>query len=640
MRIKLLRMRLKNFMCYETAEFDFSDRTLICGANGHGKSSIASAYTWALFDCDYSLKSSPAVRREINGEPDMDSDVEVSLTFDVDGKEVTMSKVQKRKYSKDGETYKDDNKYFINDVSKTKKEFDAYLEIDAKVFKACSNIDWFISQKPEEMRAYLFGLVEDVSDIDVCKTSPDLAGLETELEKYTAEELDAMSKKRLADANKELPVLKGRIKEKTEELKQRSEFDYAELELKRNGIKEKIAENRKKQADNQKILDEYDSAMESVMQLKFQLSGLQNEANEKLNEKKRALNMDISKLRADKSACEAEISICHSKANGVKSEIMNAETNRNMLTAQWRTEKARAFDEGSLNCPYCGRELPKDEQERLKAEFKQKQETRIAEITEKGLACKAKIESLQAVLDKYEQEAADFEPKLEAMDSKIKMLIEQLNGIPSVANVQDNDEYKNIAIEIAEKEAAIGSARNITELKEQLKGEEDSLNEELRSVERILDWANTEEIEKRLEELTARRTNLEQGKADAERILYLLDELKKAKNDMFSEKINKHFDKVKWKLFDYAKNGNYKSVCVPQMDGKSILTTISNKGNRILGKVDICRSIQKIEGASLPIWLDDSESLDAENRKKVSEMVASQLIMLIVNDNTELKVEG
>ena len=93
-------------------------------------------------------------------------------------------------------------------------------------------------------------------------------------------------------------------------------------------------------------------------------------------------------------------------------------------------------------------------------------------------------------------------------------------------------------------------------------------------------------------------------------------------------------------MFENAKNGNYKSVCIPQVDGKSILTTISNKGNRIIGKLDICRSIQKTEGISVPIWLDDCESLDSENQKKVIDMVDGQLIMLIVNDGKELKVEG
>ena len=44
---------------------------------------------------------------------------------------------------------------------------------------------------------------------------------------------------------------------------------------------------------------------------------------------------------------------------------------------------------------------------------------------------------------------------------------------------------------------------------------------------------------------------------------------------------------------------------------------------------------------SVPIILDDSESLDSTNQKKVAEMVDSQLIMLIVNDSEKLEiVEG
>ena len=68
---------------------------------------------------------------------------------------------------------------------------------------------------------------------------------------------------------------------------------------------------------------------------------------------------------------------------------------------------------------------------------------------------------------------------------------------------------------------------------------------------------------------------------------------------------------------------------------------MSNKGNRILGRVDICNSIQNISGMSVPIILDDSESLDSVNQKKVADMVDSQLIMLIVNDSEKLEiVEG
>lgn len=111
----------------------------------------------------------------------------------------------------------------------------------------------------------------------------------------------------------------------------------------------------------------------------------------------------------------------------------------------------------------------------------------------------------------------------------------------------------------------------------------------------------------------------------------MLDELDKAKNEALTEAVNSHFELVKWQLFEYAKNGNYKSCCIPTVDGKGILTTMSNKGNRILGRVDICNSIQKISGITCPVWLDDAESLDESNQSKVAQMVDGQTIMLIVD---------
>lgn len=45
-------------------------------------------------------------------------DTSVELILDVDGKEITMKKVQVRTYNKDKTGYKDDNSYYINDVRK------------------------------------------------------------------------------------------------------------------------------------------------------------------------------------------------------------------------------------------------------------------------------------------------------------------------------------------------------------------------------------------------------------------------------------------------------------------------------------------------------------------------------------------
>lgn len=93
-------------MCYAHAEFDLFTLTKIMARNGVGKSSIVAVINWVLYNCDGDLKDNPNVRREVNGKPVDDMDTYGELTFDIDGKEITMKKVQVRTYNKDKTGYK------------------------------------------------------------------------------------------------------------------------------------------------------------------------------------------------------------------------------------------------------------------------------------------------------------------------------------------------------------------------------------------------------------------------------------------------------------------------------------------------------------------------------------------------------
>ena len=219
------------------------------------------------------------------------------------------------------------------------------------------------------------------------------------------------------------------------------------------------------------------------------------------------------------------------------------------------------------------------------------------------------------------------------LNTAIADLEKQLSELPQEIDVSTTEEYKTLEQQIAKKEQAMHKANDISVIKAELKAQETTLRQQLAECESQIAKSDTAADEERLEELRKSK-----NKANAEKILDLLDELDKAKNEALTEAVNSHFSLVKWQLFTYTKSGGYKSCCIPTVDGKSILTTMSNKGNRILGRVDICNSIQKISGISVPIILDDSESLDEENQKKVAEMVDSQLIMLIVNGSDKLKI--
>lgn len=640
-RAILKKVVLENFMCYAHAEFDFYAITKIMAKNGKGKSTIATAYLWCLFNCDYELKDNPVVRREVDGKSVDDMDTAVTLTLDVDGKEVTLRKVQKRTYSKGGSSYKDDNKYFVNDVPKTLKDFNAYLDIDMSVFKMCSNINAFLNQKPAEMREYLFSLVENMTDLDIAHSKAELAELVPLLNKYTVEELSAMNKAAKAKITKDLPILDGQIKEKERDIQIKSDIDTSDLELLRNSLKEQIADCIVKQTDNDKLLAEYDKASADILDLKFKQGDLSRKANKENINARREIEDKISDKkflvkRTEKTIADTESCIVSSE-KAIECIKASLQTERD----KWKEENERKFDDSSLICPYCGNEYKEDKKEQLKADFAKHKADNLKAITDNGNMYSERLKKERESLTKLVSELPQHKESLEMLNTTIADLKKQLSELPQEIDVTSTEEYKALEQQIAEKEEAMHKANDISSVKTELKAQENDLRQQLSECERKIAESNTEKDEQRLEELRAEQRTQEQNKANAEKILDLLDELDKAKNETLSDSINSHFSLVKWKLFELNKSGGYKSVCIPTVDGKSILTTMSNKGNRILGRVDICNSIQKISGISVPVILDDSESLDNINQKKVAEMVDSQLIMLIVNDSEKLEiVEG
>lgn len=639
--MELKKVVLENFMCYAHAEFDLFTLTKIMARNGVGKSSIVAVINWVLYNCDGDLKDNPNVRREVNGKPVDDMDTYGELTFDIDGKEITMKKVQKRTYSKDGSSYKDDNKYFINDVPKTLKDFNAYLDVDMNVFKMCSNVNAFLNQKPAEMREYLFGLVGDVTDLDIASQKAELAELVPLLEKYTTEELSAMNKATKTKITKDLPILDGQIKEKERDIQLKQAIEVSDLELQKNSLKEQIADCVAKQTDNDKLMAEYDKASSDILDLKFKQGDLLRKANEDNIKDRREIEDKISDKQflvrqTEKTIADTEKNIEYQQ-NTIDSINKNLQDIRN----KWKAENERKFDENSLICPYCKQEYPEDKKEQLRADFDSHKAEELKLITNNGNLFKDKLDKNKKILKDLQKELPQHKESLETLNTAIADLEKQLSELPQEIDVSATEEYKALEQQIAEKEQAMHKANDISAVKAELKAQETALRQQLAECESQIAKSDTAADEQRLEELRQIRIDSEQNKTNAEKILDLLDELDKAKNEALTEAVNSHFGLVKWQLFEYAKNGNYKTCCIPKVDGKSILTTMSNKGNRILGRVDICNSIQKISGISVPIILDDSESLSTDNQKKVAEMVDSQLIMLVVNDSEKLEiVEG
>lgn len=638
MKTRLKKIILENFMCYALKEIDFSDFTKISAMNGTGKSTIANAYMWLFFNCDYELRDNQTVRREVDGKPVGDMDVSVTAVIDMDGKEITAKKVQKRTYSKDGASCKDDNKYFINDVPKTLKDFNSYFELDMNVWKMCTSVNAFLSQKPADMRIYLFSLVSEVTDVQVASSNKELKELVPLLEKYKAEELLAMNKATKSKVTKELPILDGQIMEKERDIQIKSDIDVSDLELLRNSLKDQIKANTEKQTNADRMMEECSKVQDEIMKLKFDLSGLQNKANEELINANAGIRKKITDVLNVTRATETYILEAKRQIATCKDNVEILNRKRNSYAEEWKSVNSEQFNEDTTICPTCGRKLATSKITSLRNDFESNKKNRLDDITAKGMDCKSQIDKNNDRIKELEVELDKLQIQLDEADQRLEELDKKVESQPTFVDISDTEEYKDIQDKIAEKEEYANKLSS-GDIRAELKAQENDLQQQLAECEGEIAKSDTTADEERLSELKKKKLDMEQSKTDCEKILDLLDELDKTKNELLTDQINSYFSLVQWKLFDNAKNGNYKSVCIPMVDGKSILTTMSNKGNCILGRIDICKSIQKISGINCPIWLDDGENLDAANRSKVSDMVDGQLIMLLVNDSKELKVE-
>ena len=638
MNMKLKQLILENFMMYGSAVFNFNNITIIKGKNGRGKSSIANAYTWLMFNMSYDLSDNPAVRRIVDEQTVDDVDVSVTAVFDIAGKEITAKKVQKRTYSKDGISYKDDNKYYINDVPKTLKDFNDYFDVDMTVLKICSNTNAFLAQKTPDMREFLFSMTDNITDLDIALQNNELNELATLLEQYTTEELEAMNKATKARINKDLPILDGQIKEREHDITVKSQIDVSELELLKNSLKEQLKNNIDKQTNITQAIDKWHEMSNGVMELNFKLSELQKTADAELNAKK-------TKLRQELNETDSKFNELYRTNYDIKRNITLIEENIKLAEAKrtaqldlWKIAKERDFDENSCICSYCGQEYPADKKEQLKAEFKAHKAEELKQITNNGQALKTEIDNAKTEIENLKAEFAKNQSESEALRTTTATLEKELTNLPLSIDISGAPEYKTIFEKIQEQEQAMQNEQEANHSQNSLKFEEDSIRASLSDCEKRLTEANTVKDEERLDELKTQRLEWEQAKADSEKVLYLLDELSKKKNEALTESINSHFSLIKWKLYELAKNGNYKNCCIPTIGGMSLLDISANKAKKILGKLDICNSIQRFKKLEVPIFLDDCENLDTESRANITNLTHTQLIMLIVTDDEKLNI--
>ena len=188
------------------------------------------------------------------------------------------------------------------------------------------------------------------------------------------------------------------------------------------------------------------------------------------------------------------------------------------------------------------------------------------------------------------------------------------------------------------KETAMNKGNSAEEIRKKLKAEGVELQKQMdvANGQIVLSQKNVE-IDEQIAALRKKQGEFEQNKANAEKILYQLDLVSKRKNELLTDQVNSHFKLVKFRLFDYLKNGNVVDDCEPTIDGKS-LKDHSNGALRVLAKLDIVDGLQRFYGQYYPVFAEDF-SLVTDNTECRIDMDC-QLIKLVAEKGVkELRIE-
>ena len=657
MKARIKRLELNNFKGCRNATYEFGGKSnSILGQNGAGKSTIATAWYWVFANCDSDLHNNPAI---------FPLDVEectptVRVWLKCGEKSVEVAKMQKRtvKKSKTGgaDTVSLSNSYEVNSVEYGERDFKkkmAEYGFDFDLFLPLSHPDVFTSQKSADMRKVLFGMASEQSDFDIALQTDDCVEATNLLKMYTFDEVKAMQNATLRKIREEYGKDGEILRAKIEGMEQsKTDIDVAELELLKNSLNEQISENKTKQEDISKEFEEQQKASDGIIELKMDLNSIQQKANESLENKRREIRSELSDLDFQMKEVKHQIRLNKQDIQSAEDSIKRNTTQIQICRQKWsaldsqvKAENERVFDENSLICSYCGQEYQEEKKDELRADFashKAEEVERLkgeqAAVAERGNDLKVEINKEKAEIEQLKAALKENEDEEINLAESIKGLEKCLEEVPQSIDISDRPEVQEIQKQIAEKEAAMNKGNSAEEIRKKLKAEGEELQKQMdvANGQIVLSQKNVE-IDEQIAALRKKQGEFEQNKANAEKILYQLDLVSKRKNELLTDQVNSHFKLVKFRLFDYLKNGNVVDDCEPTIDGKS-LKDHSNGALRVLAKLDIVDGLQRFYGQYYPVFAEDFSIVTDNTECRID--MDCQLIKLVAEKGVkELRIE-
>jgi len=594
-KVILKEMRLQNYKCFSDEKFSFGEKTEITGANGKGKTSIQDAYLDILCG-KTSTGSEPKsiIPHDEDGNEIPKVDALREVVLDINGKNTTICKVTKQKWvKKRGEAEEKysgtDTSYVVDGFPAKSGEYTDFIRKnigDPDTVLMCSSAVPFVNilkKSTTDARKVLENLVGFSAD-EFCKASERFSEVADIICGHKVEDAIKKLKKDLATQTKAINDQNVKI---SYEQGKKVDVDVTSLKAERDAIS---AERDRIRAAVIEADEKYDLLVKTY-----------NKKRSDAEAERAANRMALNDLREQKYQKESEV-------NQLSFLLKQANEEFKKDGERFKTAKAEEFDPKTAVCPTCGRPFDADKAGKIHEKFLADRQTRMDDANRSGAKHQKEIKTYSKKIETMKQEIADLDAKIQSGTEKDYDLTKAydflVDSAPKREETDQSRMLRGMTDRLADLSYEIGSAESASVLHER----------------------SMETLKKDLSDMAQTATAIA-------RQIDLLNDFSLAKNEELEKRVNKFFSHFRFTLFDKTIDGGVFETCRMMCGGTDYFSL--NGGDRRLVEADLCAGFQEMSGMSLPIWIDEANTVDPW---RIPTEGGSQIITLYRKDG-ELEVK-
>ena len=620
--VKLLKLYVENFRGIKNFVLTPDGRSAtVQGGNGTGKSTLMAAFLWLLTGKDAQGRENYNVfPLGTDGNRLSGCSPTVTATLSMpDGHTLILQRSicerwTKRRGSAETEYNGDETRYFIDEVPVSAGEYSSAVfgMFPEKLLPLLLNAVWFSEQTKDykERRRLLLEQFGSLQPADVFTANPELSDLESMLGTHSVDEFSRICTERRKRYKDSLSALPARIDENRKQLQPMS--DAGDIKNERSKLNVEIAKLQYEiehttadavQRHNQQELEKVRQYLEMIPNKRRVLEASGN-----------AGWLEEHNRRVDDAARGKQNAMCRAETLAAELRVLNRERDhlaaeRDRLRVEW-VEVNGTVPDIAQTCPTCGQALPAELVQEAQENFNVSKSERLSDIAAKGAKAAQDVEKMEKKSARLREDLDTCERAAKAATAAYDMVIAEKPPVTQMGLFAELDaeekELKARAEELRQAiQASAQAAEQVVQEKRQkladMQAQSDAMTSRLAEIER------NAALETRIHELEAEQRDTLHQLEEAERGLSMCEEYTRTLVTLLTERVNKHFPTVRFKLFEQQKNGGLREVCEAMVDG--VPYGALNTASKMQANVEIVQAFSRAADISLPLFLDNRESV-------------------------------